>query len=102
MTEEWFPHASTWVSVSGDDVQEVFYDRGIVRLSDGSYAAFTRCVQVPEPEHPPPQLASLRSLLIEIQFVRDYLPQTETSSRAAHRSRAALSRIEAYIRMTKQ
>ncbi len=49
---EWFPSASTWVSVGGAEplmVEEVHYDRGCVKLNDGSWAAFSRCVQVPEP-----------------------------------------------------
>lgn len=49
----WHPDAGTWVLLEDGDpplrVEEVHYNNGVAKLSDGSWAAFTHMVQVPEP-----------------------------------------------------
>lgn len=67
----WFPDAGTWVSAAGDPslrVEEVRVDRGCVKLSDGSWAAFS-CLR--PTRAPQGYLPNMKRVVIESPFGRN-------------------------------
>jgi hypothetical protein len=100
----WHPKAGTWVSAAGEPplrVEEVRYDYGVAKLSDGNFVAFSCLEQADAPSQTKPQHWTLDDLLTDIRLIKADLPLTMRNE-SPSAGRAALLRIEAYVRWAKE